>query len=127
MATRATPDDVRLILDTDLNDAQLQAFIDAANAIINSTIADAPCHTEETLKQVEIFLSAHLATASTPQVNEETIGKSSEKRRDSDANYLDTAYALDCSGRLRESTKQQIQPIIGGGAGDFQSFNGWWL
>ena len=56
--SRVTPEEVKAIIDTDLSDAVVQIWIDAANTIIT---ANAECigGDEALLTQVELFLSAH--------------------------------------------------------------------
>lgn len=80
---RATIADVRAILpaSTQLTDAQIQAAIDAATCIVDRIALGCAKHlSEECLKQVEIYLSAHYAS-----VTENTLSLSSETDSCSDS------------------------------------------
>lgn len=75
--SRATIADVRAILPahTQLTDAQIQAAIDAATCVVDQAAASCASHlTDECLRQVEIYLSAHFAS-----VTENTLSTSTEK------------------------------------------------
>lgn len=56
---RVTADEVKEIIDTDLTDAQINAFINAANAIVQDNLLDANIGAT-TLAQIELWLAAHL-------------------------------------------------------------------
>lgn len=56
---RVTAADVQTIIDTNLTTAQINAFINAANAIIQDNLLDAGLGTT-TLAQIELWLAAHL-------------------------------------------------------------------
>lgn len=58
MASRVTPAEVRVIIETTLTDPVMQVWIDGANTIVT---ANATCigGDDTLLKQVELYLSAH--------------------------------------------------------------------
>ena len=63
---RVTAAEVRVILpeDTTLTDPQIDAAIMAATCLVDQVAADCGSHlTDECLKQVELYLSAHFAAA----------------------------------------------------------------
>ena len=123
----ATPADVRLILETDLTDPELDAFIAAAASIITSSgMDDADCHTDASITQVHIWLSAHLAYVRAGAISSETIGDSQESQRNpgvlltglESTYYGQTARNLDCSGILATTGKEAVifQPFGGAGS-----------
>lgn len=121
---RVTITEVRVILSAEesakLSDGQIQAAIDTATIIVDR-LASADCHSAASLKQVELYLSAHIAvqTSSGGEVTEEKIGDASEKRnksKDGTTSYLQTAQMLDCSGRLVDFGKGQVLFVPFGGA-----------
>ena len=127
ITTPATPDTVRLILETDLTDPQLQAFIDAAAVIITSSgMDDADCHTDASITQVHIWLSAHLAYARAGAISSEKIGDAAETKRNpgvlltgiESTYYGQSALNLDCSGILATTGKEAVtfQPFGGAGS-----------
>lgn len=56
---RVTVAEVKCITNTSISDALIQAYTDAANAIINERL-ECINATDEVLKQIELFLSCHL-------------------------------------------------------------------
>lgn len=73
---RVTVEEVRVILpaSTQLTDPQIQASIDAAHCVVNDIAAGcASGKSEDCLKQIELYLSAHYAAAT-----ENTLTISSE-------------------------------------------------
>lgn len=72
MSTRATPADVKCIKVTSTTDAMVQAFINAANLVVDR-VATCDSFTDSELKQIEIFYSAHLLNASDPDLVEEKV------------------------------------------------------
>jgi hypothetical protein len=111
---RVTNSEVRAILtpgeSAALSNDQIDLAIDAAHIIVNG-FQDAPCHTEESLTKVELYLSADLATSTTGggTVEQEKIGDASEKRAmsaDGQSQYWRYATMLDCSNQLIETGKR---------------------
>lgn len=72
MVARATPADVKCIKPTTLDDAVVQCFIDAATLVVDR-VAECGSFTDPELKQIEIFYSAHLLSASDPDLVEEKV------------------------------------------------------
>lgn len=71
---RVTSDDVRTIFSTDLTDDTLDTFIAIANRIVTSYLGTTTLLTDAEKKDIELFLSAHLAsTMRDPQVQSEGV------------------------------------------------------
>lgn len=64
---RVTPDQVRAVVSTSLNDTAIQTWIDAANAIVNSK-SECIHGDEALLAQVELMLSAHFVAMLDPEL-----------------------------------------------------------
>ena len=74
MATRVYSDEVREIFDTTLTDDNLDTFIAIANRIVTSYLGSTTLLTDAEKKDVELFLSAHLAsTMRDPQAQQEAV------------------------------------------------------
>lgn len=98
--SRITVDDVREILDTELDDTSLMAFTEDAHTVVNTRLA--PYTGDETsLAAVETYVAAHLATSKDPRVqsaaHESAEFEYSEKQGQS---YWHRAIVLDPTGRL---------------------------
>ena len=65
--SRVTPEEVKAIIDTSLEDPVIQVWIDAANTIVNSN-ADCIGGDEALLTQVELYLSAHFVGMLDPEI-----------------------------------------------------------
>tara|TARA_R110002096_G_C14370680_1_gene704825 strand:+ start:55 stop:423 length:369 start_codon:yes stop_codon:yes gene_type:complete len=65
--SRVTPEQVKAIIDTSLDDPVIQVWIDAANTIVNSN-ADCIGGDEALLTQVELYLSAHFVGMLDPEI-----------------------------------------------------------
>lgn len=75
MANRVTADELREIFDTTLTDDTLDTFIGIANRIVTSYLGATTVLTDAEKKDVELFLSAHLAsTMRDPQAQSENVG-----------------------------------------------------
>lgn len=70
MANRVDVEDVKEILDTELSEPQIEAFIRAANLIVTNNLTDDITDTD-LLKEIERWLAAHLACAREKQVQAE--------------------------------------------------------
>lgn len=123
--TPATPTTVGLILNSSLTDAQLQAFIDMAEQMLLRYGVDAAsCHTGDSLEQLHIWLSAHLAYLRAQPLSQEKMGDASESRRNPGVlleglkatYYGQQALALDCSGLLATVSKEAVVVGFFGGA-----------
>jgi hypothetical protein len=94
-----THHDVAEILETDLNEAELTAFIEDAHTIVQNRIADYT-DDEDTLAAVETYLAAHLATAKEPRVATASH-EGADVELDADGNrYWHQAVLLDPTNRL---------------------------
>lgn len=96
---RITPHDVTEILETELEDVSLQAFISDANTVVERRCAP---HTDDTdaLADVEAYVAAHLATAKDPRVSVASH-ESVDVEFETDAHrYWEQAVLLDPTGRL---------------------------
>jgi hypothetical protein len=65
--SRVTPEQVKAIIDTSLDDPVIQVWIDAANTIVNAN-ADCIGGDEALLTQVELYLSAHFVGMLDPEI-----------------------------------------------------------
>ncbi|NGM69190.1 hypothetical protein G6M89_09250 [Natronolimnobius sp. AArcel1] len=97
--TRIAPHDVAEVLETELDDSALMAFISDANRVVNRRCEP---HTDddEALADVETYVAAHLATAKEPRVSatsHESVGV--ELDADGDR-YWHQAVLIDPTGRL---------------------------
>lgn len=97
--TRTSPHDVAEVLETELDDAELMAFISDAHSVVNRRCGE---HTddEDTLADVETYVAAHLATAKEPRVSS-TSHESVDVELDTDGErYWHQAVLLDPTGQL---------------------------
>lgn len=127
---RTTPEEVRAINGSTLDDASIQPFIDTATVIIDSVVACANTD-EETLKQAETWLTCHLMAISSTGTG---AGRGTAKAQESfdmysitwavgnstgggvlSTNYGSTANML-VNGCLFEKNKQKCLIAFGGGA-----------
>lgn len=106
MATRIDPDGVKEIIDTDLTDPRIQAFIDGANQIVTKVLGSEGL-TEALLKEIERWLSAHyIAATFERQAIHEVAGPAEQKFSDvfksglDSTTYGQTAKSLDPTGGL---------------------------
>lgn len=112
---RITVDELKEIYDTELTDAQLTAFIGIASRLVN-TLATDPCHTAASLKDLELFLSAHYASARDQRAADEGIGSGEYRVKYQGqwgmgfdgTSYGQTALQIDCSGTLANLGKRRI-------------------
>ncbi|AUX08917.1 hypothetical protein AArcSl_1286 [Halalkaliarchaeum desulfuricum] len=87
------------MLETELDDSALMAFISDAHNVVNRRCEP---HTddEEALADVETYVAAHLATAKEPRVSA-TSGAVTDVELDADGDrYWHQAVLLDPTGRL---------------------------
>lgn len=107
---RTTVAAVQLILDTSATDAQIEAFIDDANAWINVHLEGA-CDqlTTAILITIEKYLSAYFVTLRDARLLSERLDDVQEKyQRDPKVSeYLRAAIALDPCGIVREEFLDQ--------------------
>jgi hypothetical protein len=77
MANRVTANEVREIFDTDLEDANLTAFITAANLMVTDLLTGK--YSASLLKEIERWLSAHFAAHMDPVAEQEEMGDANNK------------------------------------------------
>lgn len=97
---RITPDDVYEVLDTELEEPTLQAFIEDAHRVVNERIAPYT-DDESALAAVETYLAAHICTSKDPRVqsaSHESVSFDYEEGRGQE--YWHNAIMQDPTGRL---------------------------
>lgn len=110
---RTTIENVKAIMDTDLDDDDLLFSIKVANAMITAVIGTAI--TDETiLEAIETFLAAHFAVHKDPQVRSEKLGNGSVQyvwpkvgQGLLSSQYGQSALDMDYSGKLKNLGKNQ--------------------
>ena len=130
-AAGVTPDDVRDVIKTDYTDAQIQALIDIADRLVNKYLATAPCHTEESLQDVTLYVAAHFLSVRQNTKSSEKIEETQESQRAPGVQLMrfnssywgQTAIILDCSGKLARLGTRTVGLMVAGGGGDFQTFD----
>lgn len=100
MATRVTTADVYEVLDTDIPEEAIHAFIEDAHTVVNNRIA--PYSDDaDALAAVETYLAAHLATTKEPRVDAASHeGVSFEYAGEQGQKYWHDAIMMDPTGRL---------------------------
>jgi hypothetical protein len=73
MATRASEEEVKQIIQTALTEEEISPFLLAANTLVTAVLSDEGYGTV-LLKEIERWLAAHLVAIRDPQVKSETIG-----------------------------------------------------
>ena len=118
MANRVTADDVKLIFQTNMADANITACITSANALINSQ-DDLLTLSSALLIEIERWLSAHYASAYDQRISYQSIGDSKFKfQGDYKTSFLSTDYGqravdLDSTGTLRDMASGALTTYIG--------------
>ena len=72
MANRVDAADVKAIIDTDLSDSDVGVFITTANNIVTARLSEAGL-SDETLVEIERWLSAHLVAIRSPLLKKQEI------------------------------------------------------
>lgn len=72
MANRTTVDNVKLIIATQLQNANIEAYITSANALVTDALGSSSLN-ETTLEQIEMWLTAHMIAST-----QERMAKSEE-------------------------------------------------
>ena len=112
MSQRVTEQEVRNIFETDITD--LSPFITAANLMVNENLFGQGL-TDATLKEIERWLSAHLATARDPRTSKESMGDASQTYQGDSGLGLDSSRygqmvkTLDPTGRLTAVGKKKAK------------------
>lgn len=118
---RANVNDVKLIIETDLDDDQIQAFITTAHLLVVDRI-EGQGSSEATMTQVEQYLAAHFLSLRDPRVETEKIGGEYQAKYQvgdlgeglASTVYGQTALALDDTGLLVQSSMKKAGFIIHG-------------
>ena len=110
MAVRVTAAEVKLIMETELEDAEINAFIADASLWVDGNLVGA-CTSVTTaiLKAVEKYLSAHLITARDALLRASKLQDVTEtlQRDEKVSEYLRAAISLDPCGVVSESFLEQ--------------------
>ncbi|ELZ00768.1 hypothetical protein [Natrialba asiatica] len=97
--TRINHYDVSEVLETDLSEAELEAFIADAHRVVEDRCVPY-CDDEGILASIEMYLAAHLATSKDPRVSSVSHeGVDAELGTDGDR-YWHQAVLLDPTNRL---------------------------
>ena len=114
MANRTTFTEVKIIMDTALEDAEITSLIGYANRMVTNVLG-AQGMTDELLKDIETYLSAHLiATGKERQTSEEKVHDITVKYTGKYGDFLkmttfgQQVLTLDTSGEFANSGKQDI-------------------
>lgn len=89
---RVTASEVGEIISTDLTDAQVEAFINSANAIIQENMLEAGM-SANILTQIELWLAAHLVAVSDQREQRVNL-------RDGDVTYHTPRFGLGLDGTM---------------------------
>lgn len=116
---------VKILIETELSDASVDAFIADAAALLTSSGADAAtCHTSASLTVLEKYVAAHLValrerqqTSTKEQDAEDRYGGQFGMDWDF-TQYGQQALKYDCSKLLVGLGKPAMQMITAGGAGE---------
>jgi hypothetical protein len=106
---RVTPDEVKEIIETTLDDGALSACINAANAMIAASSTMTTNLSASTLIQIELWLSGHFVTVAEPRIQLEKIDNvTAQYVVPYGVGLADTAHgkmalALDTTGSLADS------------------------
>ena len=91
--------DVAEVLETDLDEAELEAFVADAHLIVEDRIADY-CDDEGALAAVETYLAAHLSTSKDPRVESVSHEGVDAELGTTGDRYWHQAVLLDPTNRL---------------------------
>lgn len=112
MGARATDAEVKQILSTDIDTTP---FINAAHRIVEDNELGSQGVGSATLKSIEQFLAAHLASSREKQLKSETTGRASatyqgETGKSLEAtHYGQSAIALDWTGTLANLSNRKVR------------------
>lgn len=114
--SRVTETEVKQILDESFKDWDLTPFITTANLLITKVFEDDDDTSDDLLKQMELWLSAHYACLRAPRAAEEVIGgdaRASEKKQGTTGMgfqstlYGQAALDLDTTGKLASAGRRK--------------------
>ena len=104
MPLRVDYEDVIEILDTELEESMVWAFIETASIWVDENLVSAcPQLSDAMLAQIEKYLAAHLTSARDPQMTSSSMGDVSEtyQRASEMTDYLRIAMSLDPCGIVK--------------------------
>lgn len=117
MAVRASEAEVLAIMDTALTDEQITPFLEAANELVSAILSNEG-YGDNLLKNIEVWLTAHLVSSRDPQVQKEKIGKAEATYHGQSGLGLDqTPYGqnvklLDYKGKLAALSSRSRKTVI---------------
>lgn len=119
-----TIDDVKLIIDTSLTDAQITPFLAMATTLVTDKLASQTCLSDDAKDQIEALLAAHFLSMRDQRVSSEKVGDASFTYQGQTGMglkstfYGQQAIALDCSGVLEGLGKVKMEwETVGNGTG----------
>lgn len=119
-----TVDDVKLIIDTSLTDAQITVFLAMATTLVTDKLADKTCLSDDAKDQIETLLAAHFLSMRDQRVASEKVGDASFTYQGQTGMFLKSTFygqqaiALDCSGTLEGLGKVKMEwEVVGNGTG----------
>jgi len=107
MANRVTGTEVKTIFETDMIESELTPFITSVNTFINAT-TDLLTLSDALLKEIEMWLSAHFASAKDQRITYQSFGDSKAKFQGeytyglNATDYGQRAIMLDTTGTLAD-------------------------
>lgn len=105
MANRAVAADVKSILNTELTDTEIDAYITTANLVVTAQLGNTTV-SATLLTQIEMYLAGHLITTTRERKAEQVSGEGGVRfegktgMRLEATHYGQTAMTLDSTGRL---------------------------
>jgi len=114
MTYRVTGTEVKQIVNTSLNDDDLDPFINSANLLVTAQLGDEELTTAQ-LKDIELWVAAHFVAIRSPQASRERIGDAEvyyEGKTGGEGlkltRYGQAAIALDPTGKLANLGRKKV-------------------
>ena len=120
---RVSEAEVKQIIETSLSDPIVLAFINTANRLVTKHLEGEDCHDADSLKDVELYLSAHFVALRQRKKTGQKIDDASDSYAGSFGRGLDftqygqTTKQFDCSGVLESLGQGRLVVGFFGGAG----------
>jgi hypothetical protein len=117
MANRAVFGDVEAILDTELTDSEITAYITTSNLLVTDRLGSSGL-AAALLTQIETYLAAHLITTTRERKAAQTSGEGGVKFEGQTGMRLDstfygqTAMVLDTTGKLSTLNKPTRTAVV---------------
>lgn len=118
MSVSLTPEDVTAIIDTELDNSQVEPFIVTAVLLVNEELLDKGLSANR-LKEIARWLAAHFLAVREPRLLSEQAGRAQAKyeggaidKRLMSTRYGQQAIALDPTGVLAGLSEQKIEARI---------------